>query len=84
MGERELGNQWIEWLMQNRYADAPTALAGNDVGSQVANTAGAGGHHATNAILGGSGHVESTDEEVALVRGFLLNLQHCGIKMNPC
>ncbi|MEC7984777.1 MAG: glycoside hydrolase domain-containing protein, partial [Myxococcota bacterium] len=35
MGERELGNQWITWLMENRYAAAPTALAGNDDGGTL-------------------------------------------------
>lgn len=34
-GDRERGNQWNAWLLENRYADQPTGLAGNDDGGAL-------------------------------------------------
>ncbi len=34
-GQKELGDDWIDWLMKNRYSDQPDGLAGNDDGGTL-------------------------------------------------
>ena len=35
LNDRDSGNQWIQWLLDNRYDDGPVGLAGNDDGGAL-------------------------------------------------